>query len=86
MSHAELACSACHDVAKMNTLDEKTKKVPVTRCGEGCHLGEPDSALNEAVAKKQADPKFVCTKCHVVLGREPAPASHLEAVAPAKPQ
>lgn len=88
-SHAELSCAACHDVAKINTLDEKSKKVPVQSCGgggAGCHIGEPDSALNEAVAKKGAEPSFVCTKCHVVLGREPAPASHSEALSTVKPK
>jgi hypothetical protein len=88
-SHAELACNACHDVAKLNTLDEKTKKVPVASCGgggEGCHIGEPDSVLNVAVAKKKADPGFQCTKCHVIFGREPLPASHVNAVATVKPK
>lgn len=89
ISHAELACSACHDVTKLNTLDEKTKKVPVVSCGgggAGCHTGEPDSALNEAVIKKKAESNFVCTKCHVTFGREPLPASHLSAVQAAQPK
>jgi hypothetical protein len=88
-SHAELACNACHDVSKINTLDEKTKKVPVASCGgggEGCHIGEPDSVLNVAVAKKKADPGFQCMKCHVIFGRDPVPASHLNAVATVKPK
>ncbi|MBD0325328.1 MAG: hypothetical protein ICV68_02800 [Pyrinomonadaceae bacterium] len=87
-SHAELACAACHDVTKMNTTDERTKKVSVVSCGSsaGCHIGEPDSALNEAVAKKKAEPKFVCTKCHVVFGREAVPASHQAAVLNIKPK
>ena len=88
-SHAELACSACHDVSKLNTLDEKTKKVPVTSCGgegAGCHVGEPDSVLNVAVEKKKADAGFQCMKCHVVFGREPTPASHQSAVSTVKPK
>lgn len=86
-SHAELSCAACHDVSKINTLDEKTKKVPVVSCGgTGCHIGEPDSVLNEAVAKKKADPNFQCTKCHIVFGREAVPASHLDAVLNFKPK
>ena len=86
-SHAELSCNACHDVAKMNTLDERTKKVPVVSCGgEGCHIGGPDAVLNVAVAKKKADPNFQCTKCHVVFGRDPVPASHANAVAAAGPK
>jgi hypothetical protein len=89
ISHAELACAACHDVTKMNTLDERTKKVPVMSCGgagTGCHTGEPDSALNEAVAKKRTEPNFVCTKCHVVFGRDPVPVSHLNAVQTTQPK
>ena len=88
-SHAELNCNACHDVARMNTLDEKTKKVAVASCGgggEGCHVGGPDGVLNVAVAKKKSDPSFQCTKCHVVFGREPVPASHVNAVATVKPK
>lgn len=88
-SHAELACTSCHNVAALNTLDEKTKKVPVISCGGagmGCHIGEPDSVLNVAVEKKKADPNFRCTKCHVIFGLEPVPASHLEAVLKVKPK
>jgi hypothetical protein len=89
ISHAELACAACHDATKINTLDERTKKVPVLSCGgagTGCHTGEPDSALNEAVAKKRAESNFVCTKCHVIFGRDPVPASHLNAVQTIQPK
>ena len=92
LSHAELRCDACHNVLAMNTLDERTKRVPVRSCGgagagAGCHIdADAGAILNEVVAKKQADPNFRCTKCHVVFGLRPLPASHAEAVAapPAK--
>jgi hypothetical protein len=70
-------------VTTLNTLDEASKKVPILSCGgagTGCHVGEPDSILNVAVEKKKADPNFRCTKCHVIFGLDPLPASHLEAV------
>lgn len=87
LSHAELRCDACHNVTAMNTLDERTKKVPVRSCGgagpgAGCHIdADAGAILNEVVAKKRADPNFRCTKCHVVFGLRPLPASHAEAVA-----
>jgi hypothetical protein len=82
----DLACTTCHEVAAMNTLDEATKKVPVMSCGgggTGCHV-EPTSegVLNLAVARKRAEPTFQCTKCHVNNGRLPLPETHLRAVAP----
>jgi hypothetical protein len=88
ISHAELKCASCHNVTEMDTLDEKTKKVPILSCGGtgGCHIGDPDSVLNVAVAKKQADPKFQCMKCHVIFGKEPLPASHVNAVTNFKPK
>lgn len=82
----DLACTSCHDAAAMNTLDEATKKVPVMSCGgggTGCHV-EPtdDGILNVVVARKKAEPTFVCTKCHVFNGRLPVPETHLRAVSP----
>jgi hypothetical protein len=81
-SHAELACTACHNVMQMNTADERAKKVPVRSCagapGAGCHAEPPDGVLIAAVAAKKADPNFTCTKCHVTFGRKALPASHAE--------
>jgi hypothetical protein len=36
------------------------------------------------VDEKKKDPKFTCTKCHVVFGKQPIPASHLKAIADAQ--
>lgn len=81
----DLACTTCHNVEAMNTLDEATKKVPVMSCGgegSGCHV-EPtgEGILNVVVARKKAEPTFQCTKCHVNNGRLPVPETHVRAVA-----
>ncbi|MDQ1592248.1 MAG: Class cytochrome family [Pyrinomonadaceae bacterium] len=85
--HADLSCNACHNVTAMNTLDEATKKVPILSCGgagAGCHVTPTTAAdagaLNLALEERKAKPGFQCTKCHLTLGREPVPKSHLEAV------
>jgi hypothetical protein len=82
----DLACVTCHNVATMNTADEKTRKVPIMSCGGGdggCHVTATvaeGGTLNVAIEKKKADPNFQCAKCHVLLGKEPVPASHTNAV------
>jgi hypothetical protein len=84
-AHPDQSCTDCHQVAKMNTLDERTLRVPVLSCG-GCHAGATadDGALNFEVEKRKADPGFQCVKCHVRFGREPVPESHLKAIAAAQ--
>jgi hypothetical protein len=84
--HADLSCNTCHNVTAMNTLDEATKKVPILSCGgagSGCHVTPTSAdggALNLALDERKAKPDFKCTKCHLTLGAEPVPKSHLEAV------
>lgn len=81
-SHAELSCSTCHNVEKMNTLDPATKKVSLASCST-CHATatvDDGGALNFEAEAKQKDPKFECTKCHIVFGRQTMPASHVEAL------
>lgn len=80
-AHPDTSCVACHNVAAMNTLDLKTLKVPVTAC-DSCHIGESadEAALNFEIEKRKADPAFQCVKCHVQFGKEPIPASHLNAL------
>jgi Class III cytochrome C family len=86
MMHAELGCNACHNVSAMNTLDEATKKVPILSCGgagSGCHVtptSDDGGALNLALDARKAKPDFQCAKCHLTLGKEPTPKSHLDAV------
>lgn len=84
VSHAELACASCHNVAQINTLDEKTKKVKILTCGgAGCHItatADEGGILNYVVEQRKTDPAFQCTKCHIVFGKEPIPQSHLDAL------
>jgi hypothetical protein len=84
--HADLACTTCHDAAKMNTLDPKSARVSVETCA-ACHVtatAEEGGALNVEADRKRADASFRCTKCHVTKGREPLPDSHTKALAAAK--
>jgi hypothetical protein len=80
----DLACTDCHKTAQMNAAEPRARRVAVLSCGgagTGCHIEPtPDGLLNTAVAKKAADPKFVCTSCHVLNGRLPTPASHTSAL------
>ncbi len=81
-SHAELSCSTCHNVEKMNTLDAATKRVGVSSCSM-CHAtATPDEggALTFEYFSRKKDPKFECSKCHVVFGKQPVPATHVAAL------
>lgn len=84
--HASLACVTCHNVATLNTLDPKTR-TQAKSCGgagTGCHIeATTDGVLNLEFQKKKADPGFECTKCHVRNGKNPAPETHINAVAAA---
>lgn len=87
LSHAELSCNACHNVTAMNTLDEGTKKVTILSCSV-CHMTPTTAdggALNIALDERKVKPDFQCTKCHLTLGKEPTPKSHVEAVEKVKP-
>lgn len=81
-SHAELSCSTCHTVEKINTLDPGTKKVSIAACGT-CHAtatSDDGGALNYEADSRKKDLKFQCTKCHVIFGKQPIPPSHIEAL------
>lgn len=83
--HPDLACTDCHTPARMNTVDPQTLKVPVRSCGgaEGCHVTatlDEGGALNFEIDQKKKDPNFVCTKCHLVFGKQGVPASHVSAL------
>ena len=84
LPHASLSCSACHNVTEMNTLDVKTKKVPLLSCGgegSGCHIeATTEGILNLEIEKKKASPAFQCTKCHVNNGSKPVPETHASAI------
>ena len=86
-SHEEgshkLDCTVCHvQITSFNTLDERTLKVPILTCGgSGCHIdARTNRWLNQEVGKRAADANFRCIKCHVNLGTQKAPQSHLDAV------
>jgi hypothetical protein len=90
ISHADLDCTSCHTVTAINTVDGKGPVVPVLSCGgggTGCHItataGE-GGILNSEVDQKKAKPSFECTKCHLTLGKRPAPESHIDAISATK--
>jgi hypothetical protein len=83
--HPDLNCMNCHNVATFNTLDLKTLKVPIRSCGgaDGCHItatSDDGGSLNYEIDQKKKDPAFVCTKCHVTLGKEAIPENHPAAI------
>ena len=91
--HPDLSCLSCHNAASADfkTTDIKTLKVPVKSCGgaEGCHITtttDDGGILNFEIDQRKKDPKFVCTKCHVIFGREPIPESHAGAIPTPKPK
>lgn len=81
--HSDLSCVSCHIPAEMNTLEENTL-VSVKSCGgggSGCHIeSNTDGILNFEIEEKKKNPKFECTKCHILLGKEQVPSNHLEAI------
>ncbi|HLA11258.1 MAG TPA: cytochrome c3 family protein [Pyrinomonadaceae bacterium] len=81
--HKELGCETCHQTNAMNTLDERTF-VSVKSCGgegSGCHVeSNTDGILNAEIDQKQKNPAFQCTKCHIILGKQPIPRDHLDAL------
>lgn len=84
-SHSEVSCSTCHDVTAINTLDAKTKKVPVSSCGT-CHAtatSDDGGAMNYEIDSRRANPTFQCVKCHIAYGKSAIPDSHLKALATA---
>jgi cytochrome c7-like protein len=89
-AHPAVTCLNCHNVAAMNTLDFATRKVPVKSCGgaDGCHVTatlDEGGALNFEIDSKKKDPKFTCTKCHVIFGQGVIPEDHSKAIVPATP-
>jgi hypothetical protein len=83
-NHKGIDCASCHvNIPSINVLDANTLKVPILSCGGGssCHVSaRPKKILNEEVDKRVADASFQCVKCHVNLGKEKVPKSHLDAV------
>ena len=85
-SHAELACSTCHNVNAMNTADPASTKVAFAACAT-CHVtatSDDGGALNFEIDSRKANPGFQCVKCHITFGKLPIPESHRTALAAAK--
>ena len=83
--HPDVSCTNCHNVAVMNTPHVKTLSVPVKSCGgaEGCHVtstSDEGGIFNYELDRRKLDASFVCSKCHIVFGSKPVPASHVEAI------
>jgi nitrate/TMAO reductase-like tetraheme cytochrome c subunit len=89
--HPDLNCMGCHNIPTMDTLNAKSLKVPVRSCGgaDGCHItatSDDGGALNFEIDQKKKDPAFVCTKCHIMLGKEGIPEGHPAAMPTPKPK
>ena len=85
IAHTELSCDSCHNVQTMNTTDVATKRVRLSSCAV-CHVtatAGDGGALNYEADARRANPAFQCTKCHIVFGGKPMPASHAAALAEA---
>ena len=85
VAHTELSCDTCHNVQTMNTTDAATKRVKITSCAM-CHVtatAGDGGALNFEADARKANPAFQCTKCHLIFGQRPMPASHAAALAEA---
>jgi hypothetical protein len=89
--HPDLNCLGCHNVTAFNTVDPKTMKVAVRSCGgaDGCHITattDEGGALNFEIDLKRKDPNSVCTKCHLIFGRESVPEGHPQAIPTPQPK
>jgi hypothetical protein len=67
------------------TTDAATKRVKLTSCAV-CHVtatADDGGALNFEANARKANAAFQCTKCHLIFGQKPMPASHAAALAEA---
>ena len=86
VAHSDLSCDTCHNVVTMNTTEASTKRVKIASCAM-CHVtatADDAGALNFEADARKANTSFQCTKCHLVFGRLPMPASHAAALEAAK--
>lgn len=75
--HPDLKCTQCHQAV--------TNAVQVKSCGgaEGCHVtatSDDGGVLNYEMDQRNKNSGFVCTKCHMVFGNKPVPASHINSI------
>lgn len=81
-SHAEMSCADCHKAVTGETVKPNSPRVEISSCNM-CHITETlddGGVLNYEIDMRRKDSKFQCVKCHVALGREAIPESHLKAV------
>ncbi len=81
-THPDVPCAQCHQAVTTNAAD---RRVPVKSCGgaEGCHVtatADDGGILNYEIDERAKSNAFVCTKCHLVFGSKPVPASHVSAI------
>lgn len=85
--HQEVECTSCHDIQSMDGGNGQAT-VRVQSCGgSGCHVtATPDEggALTFEVARRQADPRFACSKCHLGYAGRALPPAHADIVAKAR--
>lgn len=90
--HPTLTCTTCHNIMKLNTLDDRTKVIPVRTCGgagTGCHIATTSDevgALNFELDARKEKSAFQCAKCHLIYGKESIPNSHVSALTSFKTQ
>ncbi len=80
--HRDMECSACHAVAKIDTLGRDRRRISIEQCAV-CHATAKTSEggmLNLEIDRRTKDPRAECVKCHLAYGRSPIPESHLKAV------
>lgn len=80
--HSDLNCTQCHEAVAKGAADFR---VPVKACGgaEGCHVTatlDDGGILNYEIDQRNKNSAFVCTKCHIVFGKNAVPASHMAAI------
>ena len=81
-THPDVPCAQCHQAVTTNAAE---RRVPVKSCGgaEGCHVtatADDGGILNYEIDERAKSNAFVCTKCHLVFGSKPVPASHVSAI------
>ena len=81
-THPDVPCAQCHQAVTTGAAD---RRVPVKSCGgaEGCHVTatvDDGGILNYEIDERSKNSVFVCTKCHLVFGSKPVPASHPGAI------
>lgn len=81
-SHADMSCTDCHKAVTEETLKPNAPRVEISSCNM-CHITETlddGGVLNYEINQRSKDSKFQCVKCHVAIGKEKVPESHIKAV------